>query len=98
MSKSELRLVRVIWEDASVVDDGTWVSRDGLKKPEPVIFDQVGWLWELTPAHVVLCDCAGKELIAPRTRIPLGMVRSMREYAPNGGKSVKLPKVCPDAK
>lgn len=91
MSKS-LRLVRVIWEDASVVDEGTWISRDGLKQAEPVIFDQVGWLMEITPAHVVLSECVGKDLIAPRTRIPAGMVRSIREYRDTGVVALRVPK------
>jgi hypothetical protein len=88
-----LRLVRVIWEDASIADDGgPWIDRDGIKSPEPVMFDQVGWLFELTASHVVISACVGERLIAPRDRIPTGMVRSITEFTVDGGVAVPIPK------
>jgi hypothetical protein len=88
-----LRLVRVVWEDASIADDGgPWISRDELAPPKPVIFDQVGWLFELTPDHVVISACVGERLIAPRDRIPTGMVRSIHEFTVDGGVEVLIPK------
>lgn len=87
-----LRLVRVIWEDASVLDDGPWADRVGLKPAEATIFDQVGWLMEMTNDHVVLSACIGRTLISPRDRIPMGMVKSIHEYAQGDGSRVTLPK------
>lgn len=89
-----LRLVRVIWEDASLVDDsgGPWHDRNALAHPEPTLFDQVGWLMELTVDHVLLCSAVGKELISSRDRIPMGMVRSIFEFGPDSGIPVTTPK------
>ena len=91
MSKP-LRLVRVIWEDASIVDDGTWVDRSTTTKPEAIVFDQIGWLMELTSEHVVLSSCVGRTLMGARDRIPAGMVRSIHEYETESGEPVKVPK------
>lgn len=88
----QLRLVRVIWEDASIVDEGTWVAKEGMKTPDVIVFDQVGWLFELTDAHVVLSSCVGKDLIGPRDRIPAGMVRSIMEFDQAAGSAVPIPR------
>lgn len=87
-----LRLVRVIWEDASIVDEGTWAAREDAVVPEVVVFDQVGWLMELTTDHVVITACVGAKLMAPRDRIPAGMIRSITEYAVPSGTAVPVPK------
>ena len=92
MRAKPLRLVRVLWEDASVVDVGTWVDKDDLPPPTPVHFDQVGWLLELTPDHVVLSGCVGADLIGARDRIPLGMVRRITAFSPDEGTPVPLPR------
>ena len=86
------RLVKVVWEDASIADDGTWVSKDGLQKPEAIVFESVGWLMELDASCVVLSACMGRALIAPRDRIPIGMVRSITEFDPSAGTAVAIPK------
>ena len=88
-----LRLVRVVWEDASVVDDnGPWVDKATAPPAKAVHFDQVGWLVELTPSHVVLVSAIGEELMSQRDRIPIGMVKSITEFKAEDGKPVRIPK------
>ena len=85
-----MKLVLLIWEDAGDLDDGPWVTRHEVKPSEPFIFHQVGYLCELTPEAVVLTSCVGIEQMGVRSRIPIGMVRSLVEL--NEGQPVKIPK------
>lgn len=70
-----MRLVLCIWEDASQVDDGTWVDRASAPKAHAVIFHQVGWLESIDETAVVLTTAVSDQIMAARDRIPLGMVR-----------------------
>lgn len=85
-----MKLVKVVWEDAQDLDDGPWAYRKDAKPSEPCIFHQVGYLYELTPEAVVLTHCVGDEQMAPRSRIPAGMVKSLVEL--KEGQPVKLPR------
>jgi hypothetical protein len=85
-------LVLVHWEDASVVDDGTWVAVHDMPVASPVMFQQVGWLLEMTKEHVVLSACLGAEHISARDRIPRGMVRSITVFDPAYGEPYKAPR------
>ncbi len=82
----------VTWEDCSVADDETWVALDGIKPAEPMYFNTVGWLQELTAEHVVLTCTVGKTHIGARTRIPAGMVRTFVEFDPSNRRPVKVPR------
>lgn len=92
MTPTPLRFVRVVWEDISVVDDSTWVFKEGLKKPDVMIFDSVGWLLELDHTHIVISGCMGKDLMGPRERIPIGVVKSITEFDQSAGRAVPIPK------
>jgi hypothetical protein len=85
-------LVLVTWEDASVVDEGTWADRHTAPKAEPIVFQQVGWLLEATADHVVLTACMSADIISARDRIPRGMVRSIHTFDPAFGELYKLPR------
>lgn len=85
-----MKRVVCVWEDASDLDDGPWTPRKDAAKAEPTIFHQVGYVFELTPDALVLTACVGDEHMAPRSRIPLGMIRSLIELVE--GDPVKLPK------
>lgn len=85
------RLVLVEWEDASVVDDSTWVAKKNMPEAHPIIFQQVGWLLEWTPAHLVMTEAMGDEMMAARNRIPSGMVRSVHVFDAADGKKLKRP-------
>jgi hypothetical protein len=85
-----VKLVHLVWEDASELDEGPWAFRADAKPSHPCIFHQVGYLYELTPEAVVLTACIGEEQMGPRSRIPIGMVRSLVELLP--GEPVKIPK------
>lgn len=85
-----MRPVLVVWEDASVVDQTTWVDVAGAPPVEPVIFSQLGWLLELTPEHVVLTSVTSGSIMGARDRIPRGMVKSITELAT--GAPVPLPR------
>jgi hypothetical protein len=86
------RLVVITWEDASVVDDGTWVARADLPPAHPIVFQQAGWLLEITPEHVVMTACLGEGLMSARDRIPRGMVRSIIQFDPAFGEPFKMPR------
>ena len=85
-----MKPVKVIWEDASAADDETWVAREGIADAKPIIFHQVGYLFKLTATEVVLTECVGEDHISARTRIPIGMVKTILEL--NEGNPVKVPK------
>ena len=85
-----MKRVEVVWEDASDLDEETWVPRAGASKPEPTIFHQIGYLYELAPDAVTLTACVGSDHMAGRSRIPAGMVKSIRELIE--GEPVKIPK------
>jgi hypothetical protein len=85
-----MKIVHLVWEDAGDLEQGPWTYRDEAKPSAPFIFHQVGYLYELTPDAVVLTPCVGDVQMAPRTRIPRGMVRSLTELKP--GKPVAIPK------
>ncbi len=85
-----MKAVLCVWEDAGDLDDGPWVFRKEVKPSEPFIFHQVGYLHELTPEAVVLTSCVGAEQMGVRSRIPIGMVRSLVEL--KEGVPVKIPK------
>lgn len=85
-----MKVVCCIWEDAVELDDGPWAERSELKPNIPTIFHQVGYLCEITADSVVLTEAVGEKYMAPRCRIPIGMVRSLVELVP--GKPVRLPK------
>lgn len=74
--------VLVEWEDASVLDNETWVARASAPEAKATIFSQVGFLLEDTPEHVVITCTMGDTLMGARTRIPRGMVRSITPLAP----------------
>lgn len=83
------QLVLVEWEDASQVDEGPWVQRSGAEAPTAVLFKTAGWLLELTRSHVVLTATMGDHLMAPRDRIPRGMVRSIHVFDAADGKPMQ---------
>ncbi len=85
-----MKIVCCIWEDAADLDTGPWVDRRSAPKSEPVIFHQVGYLYELTPSVIVLTSCMGEEQMGVRSQIPIGMVRSLYELTE--GEPVKIPK------
>ena len=87
-----MRLVLVVWEDASQVDDSTWVDRASAPKAHAVIFHQVGWLESIDETAVVLTTAVSDQIMAARDRIPLGMVKTILELDPATGVPVALPK------
>lgn len=73
---TDLELVYIEWEDASSCEATTeWVDRANAPAPQPVIFRQTGFVVEIDLDAVVLTEAYSSELMAPRTRIPMGMVR-----------------------
>jgi hypothetical protein len=75
-----LSCVYIEWEDATSLDDHLgWHQEDACKANVngPAIFRQVGFVFSIDLDHIVLTeahDLAGLN-VAPRTRIPMGMVR-----------------------
>ncbi len=85
-------LALVEWEDASIVDDATWVDRADMPPAHPIVFQQVGWLLEVTSDHVVMTACVSDGIISARDRIPRGMVRSITKLDPAFGEPYKMPR------
>lgn len=77
MTKDQPKLVKVVWEDITVVDDGTWVDRSTPQKAETFVFRSVGWLLEHTSKQIVLAMCLGDTLMSPREVIPTGVIKSI---------------------
>ena len=74
-------LVLVVWEDAKVIDGGTWTdSKDHEYKPH--LFHQVGFLLSQSDKGIVLTQAWHPESVAARDQIPLGMIRSMTLLQP----------------
>lgn len=85
-----MKLVRVIWEDASDLDEGPWVDRGNPPPVEVTIFHQVGYILSITPDELILTHAVSKDQTAIRSRIPIGMVRSLVELTE--GEPVAIPK------
>lgn len=85
-----MKMVYCVWEDAAVIDEGPWADRLSAKPSTATIFHQIGFLHELTPEAVVLTEVMGETQMGPRSRIPIGMVRSLTELESTG--PVKIPK------
>ncbi len=87
-----MKMVLVEWEDAALLDSGTWVNRADAEPSKAVIFHSLGWLYELSPEAVTLTDTANPDFMSPRNRIPVGMVRKLLEFDPSSGKALAIPK------
>ena len=74
-----MQAVYVEWEDAHLVDEGTWVFREGAPAAKPVVFKQLGFLHSADEHAIVLTEAYSPDQMAPRTRIPAGMVRRFIE-------------------
>jgi hypothetical protein len=85
-----VKTVLCVWEDAAELDGGPWADRSEAKPSAPVIFHQVGYLYEISHDAVTLTACVGEEQMAPRTRVPMGMVKSLIELV--AGEPVAIPK------
>lgn len=70
-----MQLIYIEWEDASSVDVPGWVDRDTAPKAEPHIFRQVGFVADADEHALVLTEAYNVDAMAPRTRIPVGMIR-----------------------
>lgn len=70
-----MQLVYIEWEDASGCDEAGWVDRATAAKPIVHIFRQVGFVVEADEHALVLTEAHSLDAMAPRTRIPAGMVR-----------------------
>jgi hypothetical protein len=70
-------IVAVTWEDATLLDSGTWAEKPETHEYKPVIFRQVGFLLSDTPSGIILTCTMGDDQMAPRTQIPRGMVRAV---------------------
>jgi hypothetical protein len=85
-----MKAVLCVWHDAADADEGPWVHRKDAPPIQPVIFHQIGYLYEITPELIVLTSCVGVEQMGVRSQIPIGMVQKLVEL--NEGQPVKIPK------
>lgn len=74
------RIAIVEWEDASD-DEETWLYRKNTPAAEVVVHRQVGFVLAVNKTEVLLTSTVSEKLLAARTRIPRGMVRSITYLA-----------------
>ena len=74
-----MKMVLVVWEDASDVDEGTWIDRATAPEPTAVIFHQIGFIERFTASELVLYHVVGEHHTSIRARIPTGMIREIHE-------------------
>lgn len=86
-----MELVYIEWEDASTVDEAGWVCCDGAPAAEPHVFKQVGFVTDADPWALVLTEAYSADSMAPRTRIPLGMVRRLVPLDPGESDPSQCP-------
>ena len=77
-----MQLVYIEWEDAGSLETGSWIFRDEASASTPHIFRQVGFVSDCDPWAICLTEAYSADQMAPRTRIPLGMVRRFVELDP----------------
>lgn len=77
-----MNAVYIEWEDASAVDQPGWVDRGTAEPAVPHTFRQVGFVYSIDLHAVVLTEAYSTNNMAPRTRIPLGMVRRWVDLDP----------------
>jgi hypothetical protein len=71
-----MELVYLEWEDASGLDSDSWVPLENAGADQPTVFKQVGFVVDINLDAIVLTEAYSDAQMAPRTRIPLGMVRT----------------------
>lgn len=76
-------IVLCVWEDATILDDGPWASGPVLTDYAPRLVYQVGFLVADLPEGIQLSEAVGDDLMAPRTQVPRGMVRSVTILKPS---------------
>lgn len=78
-------LALIEWEDATMLDTGTWVDHEGeAPKYEPKVFLQAGFVLYDGKEGVIITSAWSPDKIAPRDQIPRGMIRKVT-YLKRGG-------------
>lgn len=71
-----MQLVYIEWEDASAVDSEMgWIDRSTPVTAHAHMFRQVGFVVDADLDAIVLTEAYSPDMMAPRTRIPMGMIR-----------------------
>lgn len=83
-----MELVYVEWEDASDVDASLgWVNREDARAPELHIFHHAGFVCDIDPWALTLTAAYSDNQMAPRIRIPIGMIRRFVYLDPDSGQA-----------
>lgn len=69
-------MVLIIWEDARVLTEGAWASKED-HKYEPYLVHQVGFLIKKDKKFIHLTEAIAPEHYGPVEQIPRGMVREI---------------------
>lgn len=85
-----MELLYVEWEDAGSVDVGTWIDREGAPEPTPHMFRQVGFVNDADLESITLTEAYSDDQMAPRTRIPMGMIRRVVYLDPGESQPEQL--------
>ena len=73
-----MKLVYVIWEDASELDVTAWTEHEDEFTYVPVLCTQVGFILYDGPEGLILTDAfTNNGEVARRNQIPRGMIRSI---------------------
>lgn len=69
-------LAMIEWEDACLIDVGSWVDNEPVKY-EPRMFIQVGFVLYDGKDGLIITSAWSPDKIAPRDQIPRGMIRKL---------------------
>lgn len=92
------KIVKVEWEDACRLDDGTWVDSETENVYHPVIMRTTGYLLYDGPEGVIVTGTFSPTEMGPRDQIPRGMIISVTVLEEKGTKEIVYPEPMPEAK
>ena len=74
----KVKIVEVLWHDASSVTGDEWATSDEVRNAEPAPTVSVGYLWVDKPSHVCLVGMLNDHHLGYALTIPRGMIDSVR--------------------
>lgn len=71
-----MKLVLIVWEDATSLDTGPWVEKQEWKY-SPCIVHEVGFIIHEDENGIILTNAYNEDQTGPVTQIPRGMIREV---------------------
>ena len=80
-----MKLVHVVWEDATELDDTPWTWHEDSFVYTSVLVNQVGFLLYDGPEGIVITDAYIDTQVSRRNQIPRGMIKELKFLDINNG-------------